>query len=96
MKKKIKIAGIPYKVKQVNVIDESDYGVVRGKISYSKCKISIKKNQPKGIKKETLIHEVVHGLLVEIGRNDLSDDETFVQTLANGLMNTKGVFKLWK
>lgn len=89
----IKIAGIPYTVKEVGTIDEADEGVVRGKILYSNGLILLKRNQPKELKRETLIHEVVHGLFVEIGRNDLSEDETLVQSLANAIMNTKGVFE---
>ena len=87
--KKIKIAGIPYKVKEVNVIDEPEEGVVRGRIDYSSGVIYIKKDQPKKLKKETLIHEVIHGILVEIGRGDLSCDESLVQSFANAVMNTK-------
>ena len=87
--KKIKIAGIPYKVKEIDVIDEPEEGVTRGKIEYSSGIIYIKKNQPKKLKKETLIHEVIHGMLVEIGRNDLTCDESLVQSLANAVMNTK-------
>ena len=37
---------------------------------------------PKELYTQTLIHEIVHGMLVNIGRNDLSENETFVQTLA--------------
>ena len=46
----------------------------------SKCVNIIKE-----YKEQTLIHEMVHGMLVCIGRNDLTDDEVFVQSLANAI-----------
>lgn len=36
-------------------------------------------------KQETLCHEIVHGILVHIGRQDLSNDETLVQALGNAI-----------
>ena len=84
---KIKIAGMPYKVKQVDVIDEEIEGITRGAILYTEGKILIKRKSKN--KAETLMHEIVHGILVEIGRNDLTGDETFVQSMANALMNTE-------
>ena len=84
---KIKIAGMPYKVKQVDVIDEESEGITRGLILYTEGKILIKRKAKN--KAETLMHEIIHGVLVEIGRNDLTEDETFVQSMANALMNTE-------
>ena len=83
--KKIKICGIPFKVKEVEVIDEADEGIVQGKIIYSQGKIFIKKSLPKKMKKPVLYHEVVHGILMELGYSDLATDETLVQGLSNEL-----------
>ncbi len=66
--KKIKICGIPYKITQ-------------GLISYSEGIISIKKDMPKKIKESVLYHEIIHGILTQIGYNDLSNDERLVQAL---------------
>lgn len=79
---KIKICGVPFKIKEVEVIDEPIEGVVQGKILYSKEKILIKKKLPKKLKRQVLFHEVLHGILVQLGYNELSDDETFVQSLS--------------
>ena len=80
--KKIKICGIPYKIRQVNVIDEEFEGVTQGLIVYSNAEIKIKKNLPRKLKKSVLYHEIVHGILTQMGYNDLSNDEKFVQSLS--------------
>lgn len=50
--------------------------------------IEMRKNQPPELYKQTLVHEIVHGMLTMIGRNDLSEDETFVQSLALAISQT--------
>ena len=34
---------------------------------------------------ETIVHEMVHGMLVHLGYTEQSEDETFVQGLANAI-----------
>lgn len=82
MTKFVDICGIPYKVieRQENFGDGNC-----GEIDYRKQLITLNEQMAKQYKEQTLIHEMVHGILVCIGRNDLSEDETFVQTLANGI-----------
>lgn len=79
---KIEICGIPFKIKEVEVIDEPIEGVTQGKILFSKAKILIKKKLPKKLKRQVLFHEVLHGILVQLGYNELNEDETFVQSLS--------------
>lgn len=76
----VKICGIPYKIVEEDIVDGSSSYL--GMITYSQCTIQIKKGQPPELYTQSLIHEIVHGMLVNIGRNDLSEDETFVQSLA--------------
>ena len=40
------------------------------------------------VKEEALVHEIVHAILVHIGRSDLSEDEIFVQSFANAINQT--------
>lgn len=37
------------------------------------------------MKKATLCHEIMHGILLNIGREDLSNDENFVTALGNAI-----------
>ena len=39
----------------------------------------------KDFKNETICHEMIHGILVHLGYNDYSNDEQFVQALANAI-----------
>lgn len=84
--KTIKICGIPYKIIDKECIEGN--GRVCGEITYDECVIKMREGMHPDYYNQTLIHEVVHGMLVMIGRNDLSDDETFVQTLALAISQT--------
>ena len=54
-------------------------------IDYKACRIRINKDMSEEAKEETLIHEMVHGMLVHLGYSEQSEDETFVQGLANAI-----------
>ena len=84
---KVKICGIPYEIIDKECI-ESGNGRCLGLITYDEGIIEMRKGQQPDYYRQTLIHEVVHGMLVMIGRNDLSDDETFVQSLALAISQT--------
>lgn len=81
----VTICGIPHKIIYDDVIDEEYGGVVQGKIIYSKCEIHLKKGLTKELEEEVLIHEMIHGILIHLGKSELSDDEEFVQLLAHGV-----------
>lgn len=85
--KTIKICGIPYEIIEKECIESSN-GRCLGLITYDEGTIEIRKGQQPDYYRQTLIHEVVHGMLVMIGRNDLSEDETFVQSLALAISQT--------
>ena len=85
------ICGIPYKIVEKDTVDEN--GGCLGQILYRDCVIEIRKGLPKELYTQTLIHEIVHGMLSNIGKNDLAENEEFVQTLAmaiNLTFNIKG------
>lgn len=79
----VNICGIKHTITECEDIFNVDTHF--GQIDYPKCEIKINKDLTEDAKKETLFHEVVHGILVHIGRSDLGQDETFVQTLGNAL-----------
>lgn len=76
MGKIVKICGIPYRIEEVS--DPFD-GETVGQIVYAKQVIRINTEQGTDYKKATLCHEIVHGILNNLGYKELSEDEQFVQ-----------------
>lgn len=85
---KYSICGIPHTIIEKEVIEGNGPGTILGQITYYDCIIEMRKNLPPEMYRQTLIHEITHGMLTMIGRNDLSDDETFVQSLALAISQT--------
>lgn len=82
---KINICGIPHTI--IEKEDAFDSNVL-GEIDHAKATITLNKDMPDELKDETLCHEIVHGMLVHLGRLDLSNDETLVQSLGNAIYQT--------
>ena len=83
----VNICGIPHLV--VEQSDSFDSGNAHlGQIDYQRCVITINECMDENVKKETLCHEIVHGILVHLGYDELSQDEKFVQAMANGINQT--------
>lgn len=80
---KVNICGIPHEV--VEVEDKFNMDCHLGQIEYKDLLIKINKDMPTEAKKETLCHEMIHGILVHLGYTNLSDDEQFVQALGNAI-----------
>ena len=80
---KVNICGIPHKV--VECEDRFDVDAHFGQIDYKACEIRINKDMTEASKKETLCHEMVHGMLTHLGYTNYSNDEVFVQSLANAI-----------
>ena len=83
----IKICGIPYSVIECDDNFNTDAKHF-GQVDFLKAEIRINKNMAEAVKTETLVHEIVHAVLVHIGRSDLSEDEIFVQSFANAINQT--------
>lgn len=84
---KVNICGIPYTIKYED--DHFDCDAKHfGQVDLLIGEIVINKNASEEIKKETLCHEILHAMLVHIGRNDLSNDEVLVQSLGNAISQT--------
>ena len=78
----VNICGVPHQIIEVN--DFFDGGNC-GMIDHIKNEIYVNNKLSEEGRKETICHEIVHGILVHIGRNDLSVDETLVQSLGNAV-----------
>lgn len=79
----IDIMGMKYKIKEVPVIDRDQYKF--GEIRFVEQEILIDQALSEEKKTSTLLHEILHGICVETGLNDLSEDEHTIQLLANSL-----------
>ena len=80
---KVNICGIPHKV--VECEDKFNIDCHFGQIDYRPCEIRINKDMSEENKKETICHEMVHGIFVHLGYNNYTHDEQFVQALANAI-----------
>lgn len=81
---KVNICGIPHEIVECEDSFTAD-ATHFGEIDYQQCKIKINKNMAVAAQEETIIHEMVHGMLVHLGYTEQSNDETFVQGLANAI-----------
>ena len=80
---KISICGIPHEVVYANDVFDNDTHY--GQIDYGKAVIKVSKDVSKEQQDEALCHEILHGILVHIGKNELSQDESFIQCLSNAI-----------
>lgn len=80
---KVNICGIPHKV--IYCKDEFNTDTHYGQIDYGKAVIKISEDISKEQQDEALCHEILHGILVHIGKGELSQDEEFVNVLSNAI-----------
>lgn len=80
---KVNICGVPHTV--IECEDKFDVDAHFGQIDYKACEIRVNKDLPNESKKETICHEMIHGILVHLGYDDLAHDEQFVQALGNAI-----------
>lgn len=79
----VNICGIPHTV--IECEDHFDVDTHFGQIDYKACEIRINKDMAAEAKEETICHEMIHGILVHLGYSEQSQDEQFVQALANAI-----------
>lgn len=78
---RVSVCGVPHEV--VEVKSEFDADCHFGQIDYQECRIKINANLPKEMKDSTLVHEMMHGILMHSGYEDLANDEKFVRVIGN-------------
>ena len=79
----VNICGLKHKI--VECEDKFDIDLHFGQINYKTCEILVNKSLSEESKKETICHEMIHGILVHLGYNEQSQDEQFVQALGNAI-----------
>lgn len=76
--------GIDFKVKLVNNLFDGNDKVV-GYTDYTYSVIKLEANQDSQNKRQTLVHEIVHIILWNIGYDDLNETEQLVVSFGNVL-----------
>jgi len=83
---KVRICGVPHEV--IEVKNEFDSECHFGMIDYPKCLIKINGELPDEMKRSTIVHEMMHGILNHLGYEDLANDEKFVRVLGNAIFES--------
>lgn len=81
--KEIKILGTVYKIEELEQINK--FEMILGEIDYISQVIKIDKSLNEDLKKEVLIHEILHGILDKLGYDEINEDEQKVQSIASTL-----------
>lgn len=89
---KVNICGLQHEV--VEIEDGFDMECHMGMIQYKDLIIKINKDMPDIAKEETLCHEMIHGILIHLGYQDMSNDEQLVQALGNAIFQSFEVRKV--
>lgn len=80
---KIKIGPFNY---DVTIVEEVQKGKeYYGLVEFMKLTIKIQEDIARQQQEQTLLHEVVHAILYQMGRTELNNDEVFVDTFADYL-----------
>ena len=80
---KIRILGIDYSVREVQLINDDD--TIMGLCRYQANEILIKKGLSDADKKITLIHEILHAVLGQLGFENENDNENMIKSLSTAL-----------
>ena len=80
---KVNICGMSHDIVQKEDVFDKD--IHFGMIDYKNAKIFINKDLNPVLKKNVIIHEMVHGMLTHLGYCELSNDEIFVNSFASAL-----------
>lgn len=79
----INILGIPYKVKEKEIIDHNND--LLGLIVYKDQQIFLKAKMGKEMKQNTLLHEILHGIFLHSGYSELNEKEDLIDSLSNSI-----------
>ena len=83
MTKAVRILGLDYEIEEVECVSKEE--LRRGEINFLTNRIRIDKSMPEDLKKQVLIHEIVHAIFDLLGFEDLCTDENKVQSIATAL-----------
>lgn len=79
----VKILGLTYRVQEVDVVDKTE--TLWGKIDHQEQVIRIDAEMSDERKGLTFFHELLHGVLAELGYDQLNNNECAVQSISAAL-----------
>lgn len=79
----VNICGMPHEVRYIS--DVFDKNPIIGQIDYKACEITLYEGMSPGMMRETLTHEMLHGILEHLGYDELNENEQFVSAMANAI-----------
>lgn len=85
MIKHVQIGPLRYKVVEVEELASPASGALYGDINYGKCRIRIAADSCAQMKQVTLMHEILHGILVCAAQTE-EHNEAHIDALAHGLI----------
>lgn len=88
----VNICGMPHKI--IECEDNFNVDTHFGMIDYKELVIKVNKDMPEEAKKETICHEMLHGILVHLGYEEFSQNEQFVQALGNAIFQGFNIKKI--
>lgn len=80
---KVKLGGRTFDVLLVSDLKSDDDKELRGQISFYQNTIKLDKNQKEDMRSSTLLHEILHGILVD---RDVKHSESLIVHLESGLI----------
>lgn len=83
MKNSVNILGLPYTIKEVQVINKEQFTL--GQIDYVNLEILIDESLSNEKKELILLHEILHGICEAIGADELNENEQVIQGLSSSL-----------
>lgn len=89
---KVKVGAVPFKITDVPIVD-GDKNIL-GQTDNTLCTIELRDDMPKALRKQTLLHELVHAWLTMISENDLCENELFVSSLALAMCESVDVIEM--
>jgi len=84
--KQVKVGAVPFTVTDVPIVD-GDKNIL-GQTDHALCTIELKEDMPQALRKQTLLHELVHAWLQMISEDDLTGNEQFVSALAMAMFDS--------
>lgn len=90
---KINICGIPH---TIIICDDAftSNNAHLGEIDYKSATIKISSGMTKEMENQTVMHELLHGLLTHLGYCDLSNDEQFVTALSMAMCGSLKIVRM--